>query len=267
MRRVFPFYTFMRKNLPLQARTAITQPAWTSTPFKLNQSDPNQFVPEHLRAGFAAPLGPERNGNRTFLSSLGLPQEEAFREFKMFGRMPDLSGTAMAFGGNLNPLPKGILEQVFKKQFYSGRDLNDLYPTKAGSALAHLFNDDNPNWYTQALANTPFTRFVSSYDRLTDQRKPAWARALNLASGARVTDVDMGHQRYIQQRENLERMLRVQPNIDWYNAPFVAAGKQGNLTPEETQQMRAFYQLQQAGRDYMARRRQEAAARIGVRVQ
>ena len=128
MRRAMPFYRFSRGNLPLQAESIATRPGAFSTPFKPTQVDRDQqeYVPDYLAGGFAMPLGPEENGSRRFLSSLGLPQEEALKELQLWNGHPDLATTAQRYAGNLNPLLKGPAEYVTGKQFYSGRNLSDL---------------------------------------------------------------------------------------------------------------------------------------------
>jgi hypothetical protein len=262
MRRAVPFYTFARKNLPLQVQTALTRPAVVSSPFKLNQSDPNEYVPDYLRSGFVAPLGKEVDGERRFISSLGLPQEEAFKELKLWNGVPDLRGTAMSFAGNLNPYIKGALEQMTGKQFYTGRDLSDLHPTRTASAIGSLFNDDNPQLLTQIIANTPLTRFATSLDKMTDPRKPLWAKAANLASGVRVSDVNVAHSRFIEQREALKRMLSGKQHVSWHESPYARPEDKPLLDQETAEQLQMFSDMQQRGREYMRSLRNQ---RIGVR--
>ena len=83
MRRAMPFYTYARKNLPLQVDTMLHQPGILQAQSKpFNQPDPEGkgYVPKYLDSGFAMGLGPEQNGQRQYISKLGLPAEEAFEK-------------------------------------------------------------------------------------------------------------------------------------------------------------------------------------------
>lgn len=257
MRRVAPFYTYSRKNLPLQLETIATRPAAFTTPMKpatVNR-DQKPYVPAYLGGGFAMPISPEVNGTQRFLSSLGLPQEEALKDFKTMSGAPDIRGTAMGLAGHLNPLVKGPLEWLTDRQFFTGRQLSDLRPSAAGRTLAAPFSDDTASWMTQLISNTPLTRFATGLDKLLDTqgvsatgRKPPWATAVNLGTGARVTDVNIPQQKYFEQRNANNRMLAGSPNISKYNEFYARPESRGLLTPDEILRLRMQAALQEQGR-------------------
>ena len=267
MRRAVPFYTFARKNLPLQMETLASRPGAFSTPFKpamVNRAD-QEYVPDYLSSGFVSPLGPEQDGKRRFLSSLGLPQEEAFKELQLWNGVPDLAGTAMHYASNLNPLIKGPLEQMTDRQFFSGRKLSDLKPTGTGRGLASMFSDEYAQPISQLIANTPLTRFATSADKLLDTtgiasggRKPGWATALNLLTGARVTDVDLERQRYLEQRAAEERVLKAMPHVSHYSEYYVRPENKKLVTPDESLHLRQLVDMQARAKAYMARQRLRA---------
>lgn len=266
MKRAVPFYTFARKNLPLQMETLATRPAAFSTPFKpaMVNRDQQEYVPDYLSNGFAMPLGGAQDGTQRFLSSLGLPQEEAFREMSLWGGKPDLAGTAMRMAGNLNPIIKGPLEQIMDRQFYSGRKLSDLRPSNTATSLAGLLgSEDYASPISQFISNTPATRFATSLDKLLDTkglsangRKPGWATGLNLMTGARVTDVDVERQKYLEQRNALDKLLAGQPHVSTYQEHYVRPENRKLLTPDETTQLRMLVDMQQKAKEWTARQRQ-----------
>jgi hypothetical protein len=265
MRRAVPFYTFTRKNLPLQMETLATRPGAFSTPFKpaMVDRDKQEYTPEYLANGFVTPLGPEQNGSRRFLSSLGLPQEEALKEIALWDGKPDILTTLMHYAGNLNPLIKGPLEQIADRQFYSGRRLSDLRPSSAAkSLLGGLASDEYAQPLSQFISNSPLTRFATSLDKLLDTRgiasngrKPGWATALNLLTGARVTDVDLDAQKYFEQRNALERMLKGQPHVSRYQEFYVRPENKKLLTPEESLELSMLADMQQRAKAHTERQR------------
>lgn len=264
MRRAVPFYTFAMKNLPLQMETLASRPGAFSTPFKPSQvdRDKQEYVPDYLSSGFVSPLGPEQDGKRRFLSSLGLPQEEAFKDMQLWNGMPDLAGTAMHAASNLNPLIKGPLEQMTDRQFFSGRKLSDLKPTGVGKGLSSLFSDEYAQPLSQLISNTPLTRFATSLDKLMDTkglnsngRKPGWATALNLLTGARVTDVDVEQQRYLEQRAAEDKVLKSMPHVNRYTEFYVRPENKKLVTPEESLHLRQLVDSQQRAKSYLARHR------------
>lgn len=77
-RRVAPYYTYMRKNTPMQLRILATQPGRMNMIFHLVNSSYDALkdsnggqdltVPEYLRDGLALPLGMKENGDVMYLN-------------------------------------------------------------------------------------------------------------------------------------------------------------------------------------------------------
>ena len=259
IRPVVPFYTYSRFNLPAQLQTALTRPGIISAQLKPFTQDQGQYVPEYLRGGVALPLGPETGGQQQYLSSLGLPAEEAFGRFHFRGALPDVRQTAMDFLGMLHPIPKGALEQLADTQFYSGRRLSDLRAPESARAVGRLFGEENPQLLAQLMVNTPASRFITSFDKLFDPRKAWYQKALNLGTGARISDVDVEKTRSIELRNRLEEMLRGQPHLSRYQRFYVKPEEAANLTPREIELMRLYAGAQQDAQE-AARRRKESSA-------
>ncbi len=177
MRRAIPFYTFTRHMLPFTISELATKPggAW-ATALKAEHRVQQQqvFTPAYLTQGLAVPLGGDEN-NRRYLTSLGLPFESA--DFMRSG-----PGAAqqnlMNILGQANPLLKAPLEFATNKQFFSGRDMSELYSQTGVPGLDQL------------ISNSPLSRFASTIRTILDPRKSIAAKATNLLTGARLTDVD-----------------------------------------------------------------------------
>lgn len=264
MRRLVPFYTFASRNLPLQAETALTRPGLTNAiykPFRQESDDQQGFVPAYLRSGVAMPTGPEVDGKRQYVSKLGLPAEEAFERLHFKNGLPDLGATAMDYMGQLNPLIKAPLEQLFDTQLHTQRRLSDLHAPKAASAIGSVFGEDNPQLLSQILANSPATRFITSADKLLDERKGWLPKAANLLTGVRVSDVDAEKSRAIELRQTLEEMMRGHPSLSKYTNFFVKPDQVGSLTPDEINMMRVYSELQDKAREHAKKNR---ALHIGI---
>jgi hypothetical protein len=109
------------------------------------------------------------------------------------------------------------------------------------------------------MANTPFTRFVTTADKLIDDRKGWAAKAANLLTGVRVTDVDTDVQRAVEMRNTLEDILRGQPHLSNYTSFYVKPEEVPQLTEEEVLLMRLYSEMQDRARAYAEQKRQEAA--------
>jgi hypothetical protein len=241
--RVMPFATYMQKNLPLQLETLTRNPRVIQAqlkPFQQQTPEGTGYVPNYLEGGLVLPLGPEENGNRQYISGFGSPAEEAFGRMHMYGGLPDVSRTVMDYLGNATPALKGPTERLFDRQFYSGRKLSDLRPQGAASWIGRQFGEENPNLLAQALANSPPTRFISSIDKLMDPRKSALEKAINLGTGARITDVDVDRQRAIETRDAIAEILKGKPHISSHQDFFVRPENIPKLTPDEIETLRLF---------------------------
>jgi hypothetical protein len=260
--------TFMRKNMPLQLETLAQHPRSISPQLRIGAGTANSFVPEHLRSGVAIPLGQENEeGQQRFISQLGLPVEEAFERLKVSpGNIGDtIRNTILAYAGGLNPLIKGPLEQLSNTQFFSGRKLSDLRPQGVVGGLAGVLDPDQQHpivsqVLSQALANTPATRFLTATDKILDPRKPLWAKALNLGTGVRISDVDLEKSRAIETRKVLEALLRQHPQVATHTSLYVPPAMQSQLSPELISQLQIYARTQ---RDALAasKRTREKATR------
>lgn len=266
MKRIVPFYTFMRKNLPLQVNTAATDPVKLSAPIRFltkASEATDAYLPEYVASGVAIPYGETPDGEKQFVTSLGLPFEEAFSRFKFRNNAPDILGTSMAFASGMNPLIKGPLEQLSGKQFYSGRDLADLRAPTAAQVV-NPFDPEYDQPVAQFLSNTPLTRFITTADRAIDPRKSALEKLLNLATGVRVSSIDTDKYRAIDARENLERILSRRPGISDFTNYYVRPDQLGMLTPEDATFMRLYANLKDDAREFAEQRERERQQMIGV---
>lgn len=148
------FWTFWRKNLPLQIESLFTNTrkmhAWAALGGQLGDSAQTELLPEYKRGRNPITAGLTKEGERRFLS-LGLPFEDLF-SISGEGR-PGLSG-ARRIGQRLwgmgAPLVRALPEVL------TGQSLSSGQPTTAGRIATGL---------------TPASRWSSTARRLVDVAK------------------------------------------------------------------------------------------------
>ena len=257
VKRAIPFYTFAKNNTPLVLSQLMHHPggqeAQTIRAILEGQPGPEEegFIPGYLREQGAIPVGPEEDGNRTYISGFGLPIEEPFGRVKM--GPGGLGRSIESVLGMTNPVIKAPLEMLAGRQFFSGRDLDTLDPPLArtitnaielvGGPQVDPASVPIPQWVEQAVSNLPGSRAVMTARQLVDPRKwesPGDVAGLfgNLATGVRTTDVDTAKARQ-EAIDVLEQMLLASPNVKETNRPYIPRDRQQAMTPEEA----ALYRL------------------------
>ncbi len=224
MRRLVPFYSFARGNIPYQIKQVMNNPGgMTGTAVKIAaraQGEEPGFVPEHLGVGTVLRMGKDEKGQQKYLSQLGLPFED-------LGNVANPSGMM----GMMNPLLKGVLELATQRQFHTGRDLADVTPY-TGSQVTDAI-----------LSASPLSRYASTGRALQSDIDPL-AKAVQLTTGVRSTAVDPARA----QRRAVEDALQDNPLIRRLSVPYVPRENVPQLTPQEMQLLRLYQQMRQQPR-------------------
>lgn len=250
LRQIIPFYAWSRGVLPPLLEDLALNPARLAASVRtanVGRQD-DKFTPAYIGEGAAVPLPGAPEGQQRFLSQLGLPFED-----ELFGSLTSLMAlepkrALQKLGGMTNPLVQAPISLMTGKQLYSGRDIADLKPTGAGSAFA-LGSDEYANAVSQIIANTPASRFATTFDRLTDERKTALDKVLNIATGARMTDVDMEKAREIAVRNYIMGELRGKPAIQYFQNISAKPQEIANLSPEDAVLLKLYQQINARGRE------------------
>jgi hypothetical protein len=246
MRRVMPFYSWQRQNIPAILRQITENPGGpTAMAAKLTASSRHEqgFLPDYVGETAALPIGQEENGTRTFLSHTGLPFED-LNDLGAGGAHP-IQRTAQNLMAQTNPLIKGPLEAITGMQFKSGRELSDLYS-----------RTDSP-MLDQLLMNTPGSRIISSLGTLTDPRKSWASAATNLLSPARLSDIDLAKAREKAGRDMVEETLKQNPNVRQFETLSVPSQLLGQLSPEEFKMLQLYKTMEAA-------KKKKQPANIGI---
>jgi hypothetical protein len=230
MRRVLPFYNWARQNVPAVTKEIAELPGGAlanavKATVAMKGEHPG-FIPGYIGEGVAAPIGEEQDGKQRFLTHLGLGFED-------LGQLAGPGGPL----GMLNPLIKAPIEQATGKQLFTGRDIRDLHSRLGDLTGAPLPAVEN------ALLNSPAGRVISTAGTLADPRKTALDKAVNLMTGARLSDVDVASARKSAILDYIREALRG-PGISRFEDIAVRRDQIPQLSPME-QQLFRLYRTQQ----------------------
>ena len=217
MRRIIPFYRFMRGNIPLQFEQMIKQPAKYAGISKTLRSVQKgtetergeaEMLPEYMRKSFPIRLG----GNAkevNYLYGLGLPIEQ-------LGQL-----TVSGVLANLSPILKVPIELATDKHFYFDkplhevkfapkliqqapkvvRDLFDYEEIKSGDRTYHLINPIKMH-----IFNSAFGRGFWTVEKLTDPKTQTAIKLLYAVLGLKGKSVDVQQQKYYRKKEQAKKL-------------------------------------------------------------
>lgn len=232
MRRVVPFYGWMRQSIPSTINELVTNPGGPiGTAVRAVAKMRDKFTPANLGGGVAVPIGQEENGTQRYLSRLGLSVEELGDT--LGNGLPGLLGT-------LNPLLKMPIELGTNRQLFTGRDLSDLH-----SRIGDVTGITPPTWFENLAMNSPAGRFLSSASTAMDQRKSLSDRAVNLATGLRLSDIDMQRARDAAIRGQVQNQLRGVPGVGVHESLYIRPEQIPMMSPQEQALARYHLSMQQ----------------------
>lgn len=210
LKRAFPFYSFASRMLPEVTKQLLEHPgggiAQSIRAANTMRDDSTGPVPEYVSKGLAIPLGKTETGDNRYLTALDFMHEAPLNIGQFKNGLPDAGGTLRNVGSMLSPYIKGPLELAFNKTLFQNRELDEADPT-IGRLLTNVGLRDEAlsgrarpfisTGVEQLAANSPAARLFSSLRTATDKRKGISERAINLLTGARITDVSPRVQRGI----------------------------------------------------------------------
>ncbi len=222
MKRMVPFYSYMRRTVPMMLQQLAERPGGTQAQVVRASNtgrSKGEFVPPYIGEGMSVKTGPD-----TYLSGSGLPTDQYA---DLFAKGPTALGTikrtAEKFMSMGNPYVKGPLELATGKNFFTGQDLADSYRHPTGNVILN-----------QAIHNSPISRFVTSERQLTDERKSPLTKAVNLGTGVKITDVSGGleKQQRIAESKILAEMARDYPQVSAFQDVYVKKDPKTGLPME-----------------------------------
>ena len=276
VKRIVPFYSYTKGIAPLVADNLINRPAGLMGQSirmvnRAGEPSEDRFVPEYLRQSAAIPVdassifGVQTPGVQRFLTNIDLPHEGLLNLFTPgLGNTPTqkLLNTVLKTGQNLlgqtSPALKGPLEYFTDRQFYSGRQLSDLY------SMAEKLGIPGGRGWDQLIANLPGgSRIMGLTRQLADDRISLPERlaklGVNTLAGVKLQDVDQDRTVRLAARSALNELLSQTPNIGTYENLFIKNEDLLKLSPQEQRQYLLYRVLQsRAAREARERKKQQA---------
>jgi len=152
----------------------------------------------------------------------------------------------------LHPIPKALFEypagiSTFMRGPTGGRPLEELDPT-VGRTLANILDEDKPistpRDLEYLLGASPFAWLLRAGRTLSDRRKGAVAKALNLLTGVRVADVSPVQQDKLISQQ-LNKMME-QLGGKKFGTAYFSAEDLERMTPQQQATVTRLMELQRA---------------------
>ena len=276
LKRLIPFYSYTKGITPFIADEVLNNPAGlTGASVRLvnKASEPNEnfFTPEYLRQSASIPLPsafpgiglPANSPLQRFVTNIDLPYESAVNLITpgvgntMYDKVASgVQKTALNILGQTNPLLKGPLEMATNRQFYSGRQLSDLY-----SMLEQTMGAPGRP-LEQILLNSPGgSRVLGVARQLSDNRlspsEKALKFAVNTLLGVKFQDVDQERTKQLAARNTLNELLSTTPGVRTYENITVPEEVLPEM-PADQRRMYLLYKVIQAEASKKARLKAKA---------
>lgn len=235
LKHLMPFYTWIRKNLPLQMEQMLKTPgkatmlgrALDASSRMLGEDlspEEQAMLPDFAMAGLGIDklnFGKDKNGKFRTLLSLGMPIED----------LDKLSKPGMEFLAALTPPLKYVLEEISGKDFFRSKPLEELntISTTNGQLLERFGSDQlkellnfqvKTNEYGKAykmnpavvhiLAQLPISRAgsaVKKFEKLSSADAEVISTALSLIVGVNIYHSEMTD--YFRNQERIEQLNKV----------------------------------------------------------
>jgi len=137
MRRIFPFYTWQRKNVSLVARQIGQRPGRylaMQKAFDRSRGPEEDALPAYIRGDLKVKL--QRKGKRTYLTGLDLPFNSAVET--LFGL--EGMGVLRRFWSQTTPVLRGIGELAANQEAFTGQPITGAPPDDVGPVLGKVLS-------------------------------------------------------------------------------------------------------------------------------
>lgn len=190
VRDIIPFAQFMGKAIPQQAKLFAEKPALASGVANLYAQGRDEPVMPSMEGKVNIPLGMDEQGQRQYLSNLGLP-------FEALSVLPNLSASPLQAGRDIEQSIVGSSQPLLKAaySYISGRDpyfgsMPGSYSKVAGQDLGESGAILNQLLNTGIPFSSAITAPLGTVGKLTDERTGLGETALGMLTGARIASVD-----------------------------------------------------------------------------
>jgi hypothetical protein len=218
-KRLMPFYTWTRNNIPLQLEQMAKQPGKYAGLGKTLRtlsgttdadSKDQQLLPEYMKKGFPIKTGTDASGNPNYLYGLGLPVED-------IGNL-----NPQQLGSMLSPVIKTPIEQLTKYNLFYQKPLDQVNSapkviaglpeiikkwldysetTKKDGTVSRKVNPAKWNLVTALMG-----RGIYTANSIFDSEVPSVLRGLYGLLGIKSKTLDMNTEEYWREQERVKQL-------------------------------------------------------------
>jgi hypothetical protein len=246
-KKLVPFYSWVRNNLPLQLTRIVERPLGGVTGVTLKatkdlSSGDSEFTPDFLREGLGIKLPGGTPQATAFLKQAGLPIEDLNRVVFRDG-LPDPVRTAQKTMAMMSPLLLAPIEGATNTQMYTGRKLSDLQSVTGIPTLDSIIH------------YSPASALASEAYSAIDPRKSWDQRLLNAMTGLKVGTYDAEKMKLRALQQAQQEVLTDNPKIGEMSLPYIKPQYKGQEGSADTEaQMKVLNRLNRSLRSLKKRR-------------
>lgn len=231
---LIPFYTWMRKNLPFQIKTALTSPERTNRQFDLLQffeaagNGDEMVQPEYLTESGYVP-SPEGGGQ---MMRFALP----LHDLGMIPAGPDIDSVQNSLrrvGGMVAPWAKLLPELAFDQEVSSGIPIRRSSGYANPAPAARLLDAVTPSVFSEnvlRMADTPTGRKQGDVASYVMRQIPGFSWQARMIPGEQTDDLARGNE--------LDTWNRVVGNLTGFNPRIITPEQQLNEQERRVQRWR-----------------------------
>lgn len=252
-RRVVPFYSWIRKNLPHQLELVLNEPGGRTAQsiraynVAIRDAEANdEWIPNYVRQSGGVPMGVDDEGVHQFLTGLPFPWAQELNMLQFPGRLNSIPYAGRRTAGNMlatvNPMLTLPIEQMTGEQLWSGRPIKYLQGLTA-PMFGEMGMGSIGQLVDQTIMHSPVTRHVTTTRKLLDPRKDVWAKVMNLGLGIGTTSVspeDVPKWQMVDLLDATKQIARDNPHIKVHEQPYVRPEDIENISEESQRQMAAL---------------------------
>lgn len=275
LKHLLPFYSFSSRQVPYVAKELATNPAGRLGKIvratRLARGEEDGSLPEYIGGTTAIPLGENEEGDKRFITGLGLMHEDplSFLTMDKNSIFPAGGEFMTELMSRTNPIIKAPMEIAAGESFFQrgpmgGRELVDMDPTigrlasnvseaVTGQPIEDASGRAIPfgGQITEHLiANSPLSKMFTTARVMTDPRKwegdiPGLGLATNLLTGVRVSDVSNASQESVK-RERIQAFARENLGAKQYSSVYIPKATIEEVQkkdPEKANRLRAVNRI------------------------
>jgi len=234
LNRIFFFYSWTRKNLPLQLHALVTTPwkfgALYKTKHELEKNTPaapEKYLPEYMKENFPLRVRYDSKNKQYeyFMLNNWLPAADLLK----IVHIHDIAAQSLA------PLPKELIQQLWNYDFYFKKQISNV---KGQNWVDKLLGADKTRMFgkvdipSKLAHGMKAIRLLNEIDKMSKQDADLLTKMVGIATGK--------NQVFDPQQARIQNALRVKNDIEELTSQLYREGNKKPMNKAEIQKIRAM---------------------------